>query len=125
MSAGIGIVHPRTVGQSGRALKIKALHRPSDWHSTCLVVRSHQESTMNLLFARFVMLMVMVALIAVAALGQRDSLASNPGGLEGSLATACPTVVAQVVDHRAGHEPVRRTPRRTIRWQSFLPGTFR
>jgi hypothetical protein len=80
---------------------------------------------MNLLFARFVMLMVMVALIAVAALGQRDSLASStPSGLDGGLASECPAVVVQVAES-AGHETSRRSPRRAIRWQSFLPGTFR
>lgn len=79
---------------------------------------------MNLLFARFVMLMVMAVLIAVAALGQRDSLASAPAGLDGGASAACPTVLVQVSDP-AGPEPVRSAPRRAIRWQSFLPGTFR
>jgi hypothetical protein len=77
---------------------------------------------MNLLIARFVMIMVMAVLIAVAALGQRESLASAGPDRDGSA--ACPTVLAQVADP-AGPEPVRATPRRAIRWQSFLPGTFR
>lgn len=78
---------------------------------------------MNLLIARFVMLMVMAVLIAVAALGQRDSLASAAAPDDGAGAT-CPTALVQVAEP-AGHEPVRSTPRRAIRWQSFLPGTFR
>jgi hypothetical protein len=80
---------------------------------------------MNLLNARFAMLMVMMVLIAVAAVGQRETLASTQADPEGAGSTACPTAVLVHVGDPSSPESTHRTPRRAIRWQSFLPGTFR
>lgn len=78
---------------------------------------------MNLLIARFVMLMLMAVGIAVAALGQRGDA---PGRTDlGDVIEACTSGELLAGQSTGREEPGHRTPRRAIRWQSFLPGTFR
>lgn len=80
---------------------------------------------MTVLFARFVLLLVLSAGIAVAALsqGQLHRVGSDPV-VAGSVACTLPCTGAAAeaatvtVESRAGS-------RRTLRWHNLLPGTFR
>jgi hypothetical protein len=75
---------------------------------------------MNVLFARFALLLVIASGIALTAWGHAHS--RNADQLP--TLTGSPTTSA-VTDEAIPRESAPASGTRVIRWQSFLPGTFR
>lgn len=77
---------------------------------------------MNILFARFSLLLVMIVAIAGTSLVQGGT-ASSP---ENTVSTcAAEPAVAVTADNLQTREHLQRPSQRVVRWQSFLPGAFR
>ena len=78
---------------------------------------------MNMLLARFSLMVVMITAIAGASLVQGSNAAS--ASTDAFACNQSPTTRAAADTLQPTPQRVSRTGQRAVRWQSLLPGTFR